>query len=91
MDQQGGEERECLARQVVTLLQQLAQRSCIQDVSTQTSPAEVSNQATRTFTSPKELGTISWDSFPVVTRIASSIQFHFSLITSENLLCAHYL
>lgn len=52
---QGGEERECLARQVVTLLQQLAQRSCIQDVSTQTSPAEVSNQATRTFTSPKEL------------------------------------
>lgn len=60
VDGQVGEGRECLAHQLVTVLQQQrAQRSCITEVSTQTSPAvEACNKhATRSScTSPKTLG-----------------------------------
>lgn len=65
VDEQGGEGRECLAHQLVTVLQQMAQRSCITEVSTQTSPAtEGCKHATRTScTSPKDLGnhTSEWE------------------------------
>lgn len=58
LDEQSGEGRECLAYQLVTVLQQMAQRNCITEVSTQTSPAAgVSKLATRTScTSSKDLG-----------------------------------
>ncbi|KAG0557376.1 hypothetical protein KC19_11G124600 [Ceratodon purpureus] len=52
----GGEGRECLAHQLVTVLQQMADRNSIQEVSTQTSPAEACKRAMRTScTSPRQL------------------------------------